>query len=113
MKREKKKKQKSNSPETKTHKESFWAVVRSRHVEILNIIFILLITKILTLTIEHMLDELVPFQQVYRLFFVLTTVLLFTLLYFACTEHHIKRQRTLEKEREILQLLLCGEKGCA
>lgn len=74
--------------------------------------FILVSTKFIYYATEHVLDELVPHRQGERLAFLAVLVLLTTFLYFTCTEHRIQRMQTLEEEKEMLDLMLCGEDLC-
>lgn len=84
----------------------------SRYLTLWTLLFVLISSKFLYYVIEHLLDELVPPRSGFRLAFLATVTLLATFLYFSCTEHRIKRIESLQREKEMLRLLLCGEESC-
>lgn len=84
----------------------------STYLTLWTLLFILISSKFLFYVIEHLLDELVPPQNGFRLAFLSAVSLLATFLYFSCTEHRIKHIESLRKEKEMLRLLLCGEDCC-
>ena len=84
----------------------------SSYLTLWTLLFVLITSKFLYYMIEHFLDELVPPRSGVRLAFLSAVTLLATFLYFSCTEHRIKRIESLQREKEMLRLLLCGEESC-
>ena len=69
--------------------------------------FVLLATKILSPTTRHFLEELVPEQNGLQILFLLSVITLASLLHLACNEHRLQRSKTILREKELLELLLC------
>ena len=72
-----------------------------------SIFFVLLGTKTLSLITRHFIEELVPAENGLQLVFLVSIVLLASLLHIACNEHRLQRAKTIARERKMLKILLC------